>query len=353
MREGFYVRERNYSFDFLKGLGCIGIICIHSAVFIGVIKDINFIINTLARFAVPIFFTVSGYFFFKNIKKEGYFKKYIVKLIKIYVFSLIAYLGMDLIFRGTAPGMPIFLSEINSGRINILEIIFIAFFIGGLSFSSYAMWYILSFIYGIIIIYFICRKDVSRIKWVLLISFTLNILGLFGTGQSYNVFFKYPSLTTRETLHFALFYLSLGSYIATQKEENPQKNYSIKYLGFSILFSILMLLERWILVYKFNATWGDYYIFTIPMIYYLFKFALNYRGFKKNNIFVKMGEKSLGIYLIHTIAISFVQMLSIKISPSAMNSILYNIILVPLVAFISYKLANISSRINKNKMTSE
>lgn len=343
--------ERNYSFDFLKGLGCIGVICIHSAVFIGVSKDINFIINTLARFAVPIFFMISGYFFFKNIKKEDYFKKYIVKLIMIYTFSLIAYSGIDLIFRGTVPRMPIFLSEINSGKINILEIIFIAFFIGGLSFSSYAMWYILSFIYGIVIIYFICRRDISRIKWVLLISFMLNILGLFGTGQSYNVFFKYPSLTTRETLHFALFYLSLGSYSAIQKEDS-QKNNSIKYLVFSILFSILMLLERWILVYKFNATWGDYYIFTIPMIYYLFKFALNYRGFKKNNMFVKMGEKSLSIYLIHTIVISFIQMLSIKISPSAMNSILYNVILVPLVSFISYKLASISIRINKNKITS-
>lgn len=51
-------RDRNQLLDFLKGLGCIGVIFIHIP-FPGVTGKI---ISKISQFAVPVFFMITGYY---------------------------------------------------------------------------------------------------------------------------------------------------------------------------------------------------------------------------------------------------------------------------------------------------
>jgi surface polysaccharide O-acyltransferase-like enzyme len=86
--------SRNYTIDLIKFFAMYFIVAIHTSPFkeiqIGVISgaNINFVINTFARFAVPFFFIVSGYFFgaknFKSNFTSNHFKKYIFNLLLLY-----------------------------------------------------------------------------------------------------------------------------------------------------------------------------------------------------------------------------------------------------------------------------
>lgn len=59
--------ERNYAIDFFKGLAIYFVVLIHTNPFTGARlfgiegERIDFVIDTVARFAVPLFFAVSGY----------------------------------------------------------------------------------------------------------------------------------------------------------------------------------------------------------------------------------------------------------------------------------------------------
>ena len=50
--------ERNITFDILKGVSCIAVVLIHY----GFKGSFGVAVNSLLRFAVPIFFGISGYY---------------------------------------------------------------------------------------------------------------------------------------------------------------------------------------------------------------------------------------------------------------------------------------------------
>jgi surface polysaccharide O-acyltransferase-like enzyme len=56
-------KQRTASFDAVKALAIFAVICIHTMPFRDRLPALGFAINDIARFAVPYFFVVSGYFF--------------------------------------------------------------------------------------------------------------------------------------------------------------------------------------------------------------------------------------------------------------------------------------------------
>ena len=75
--------QRNYFLNFLKGIGCIGVVFIH----IRFPDEFGKTIHKLAQFAVPVFFMISGFYAFSNNTEKLYRKARRIGLITLYAIS--------------------------------------------------------------------------------------------------------------------------------------------------------------------------------------------------------------------------------------------------------------------------
>ena len=103
----FLVMKRNYSVDVLRLIGAFAVIVIH----IGFTRaPWEAQIRLLARFAVPFFFLVSGYFFEKKWKTDGQnaFASTILNLLSIYLVANLVYLPVN-IATALSKGSPVVL----------------------------------------------------------------------------------------------------------------------------------------------------------------------------------------------------------------------------------------------------
>lgn len=86
--------ERNYAIDFIKFFAILAVVIIHT--FPSDHQLGYFIFDNFSRFAVPFFFASSGYLFglkvINNPKSVVYFKRYLMKILKIYVCWLMFYI---------------------------------------------------------------------------------------------------------------------------------------------------------------------------------------------------------------------------------------------------------------------
>jgi peptidoglycan/LPS O-acetylase OafA/YrhL len=336
--------ERNTAFDYTKFFAIVFVICIHANPFEGVDyplvngEMINFVIETIARFAVPFFFIVSGYLFTQKILSESgksaYFQKYITKLAKIFiVWSIIYFLydagqnALKAYISGESMKEKVGTAWSNTFTLETL------FFRG--SDTAYQLWYLTALIWSIVILYIFIRWQ--KVNLLLIAALILNIIGLF--GQSYSIFYEL-NINTRETLFFGLCYTSLGSFVALYRYKIFQllSKIQIRYFLFSVvLFTMLQIIEGLYFVEYLGAKAGDYYFSTIPLIISLFLLTLKVPQFGKKSLLTSIGTKTLGIYVIHTMVISIINnLVGLFNIEFIRQTIIYHIILIPSIIIISY-----------------
>jgi surface polysaccharide O-acyltransferase-like enzyme len=99
--------ERNYAIDYFKFWAILFVVCIHTSPFSGAMvlgidgKYINFLIDTFSRFGVPFFFVVSGFLFGQkflySVNTKEYFNKYIIKIVKLFIYWFLFYVMYGLV----------------------------------------------------------------------------------------------------------------------------------------------------------------------------------------------------------------------------------------------------------------
>ena len=260
--------RKNYdAIDIVKFIMAIIVILVHTYPFYYYNETLGFISsNVIGRLVIPFYFTVSGYLFYKGLKKgqDKYYKNYIKKLIKLYIKWSLILLPFGLLFISKY-------TEINI--ITIVGYTIIGIFYSG---TYYHLWYMIALILSIIIVYYLSKK--LNIKYILLIGFILQIIGLtetyFGLFSNtmlsgilesyYNTFY-----TSRNFLFFALFYVSLGCYIYEY-----QRN--IKYLFSKCIILLIVLVSEGFIVKHYQVAL-DYnmYITNILLTYYFVNYLLN------------------------------------------------------------------------------
>ncbi|TMU84082.1 acyltransferase [Bacillus sp. BHET2] len=334
--------KRNYAIDYIKFFAIFAVILIHTQPFeearvLGVDGHyIDFAIDTLARFAVPFFFVSSGYLFGKKISinnnESVYFSGYIYKLMKIFICWFLFYLIYDLLIKTKFQSFNIYsFDEVMNyfkGNIN-LEV----FFYGAS--SGYQLWYLVALIWSVFILFIFI--NLKKLNILLLVSFILNIIGLF--SQSYSGIFNLP-VSTRDGVFFGLFYTTLGCFFAYNKTEimkkiNKQK--ASRFLAAFIIFSVLQIVERLVTVFILDGKIGDYFIFTVPTTISLFLYVMSKPELGKKSILTNIGKNSIGIYVIHVFFIKFINLMIDVLGVSSINeTIIWNIILSPAILIISY-----------------
>jgi peptidoglycan/LPS O-acetylase OafA/YrhL len=322
--------ERIYSIDYIKFFAIFAVVVIHTFPLDG--KTGYFIIDDLARFAVPFFFVASGYFFAqKMIQKNSsfsYFKKYILKLIKIYISWLIFYTVYDILF------IYIDGNDINQRLNNYFQdFTFMNLIYYGKGTSGYQLWFLTALIWSIICIFLFLK--LKQIYILFFASLILNIFGLF--GQGYTMFFELP-VRTRDAAFFGLFYTALGFLFASDSRLKKLRKISgLTYLGLAFIFFFLQAMEGYILDKVLKGSHGEYFFTTIFLTAFLFFFALNNKEIGRSFFITKVGRNALGIYIIHVFFLSvFNKVIKYTDLQYLSENILWNIFYTVFLFFISY-----------------
>ncbi|RSD26844.1 acyltransferase [Mesobacillus subterraneus] len=337
--------ERNFAIDFIKFFAILAVVIIHT--FPGNDQPGYFVLDNLSRFAVPFFFTASGYLFSLKVRNNpqsfSYFKKYITKILKIYVSWLAFYFIYDvarIMLINENPPAELSKYMENMTALNLLYY--------GQGTSGYQLWFVNSLVWSIAIIYLFYR--LKRVSLLLVIAFCFNLLGLF--GQSYSIFDELPVSTTRAALYVSLFYTVMGFWLASVQTWRKYKGRVYFYL--LCFFTILQISEGFWLVKGLDARHGEYFFSTIFLTLFLFLYALSNPNLGKGLLLNKIGGNSLRIYAIHVFFIDMVDLFFGKIGlGQSTHNLLLNLLdasLVFVLSYLSYQLLQkIKGSLKKNR----
>lgn len=299
------------SLDLTKWICALMVVIIHANPFQDTLILSFYVKDVLARVAVPMFFAISGYLFFKKITFENrkiarnsdnikYLLRYVKHLSLIYLFASVFYLLYRLQHW----------YSIGWWGISALKDYLSDFLLSG---SEYHLWYILASIYGIVLFYIILlfiRIDVMKhlciVCWVIeCMLYSYSWIGIDNI-DILNCLTSHFSVCF-DAVFRAIPLMAVGLFCAQKpKTENCNRwlFYSvIAFLGWTIEASCL---------YFLTPNDGKYsYIFFTPLFTY---FMLNYLlsvNFKFVNPGIPklMRDTSLIIYIIHPMVIYLLDIL--------------------------------------------
>ena len=200
------------SIDFLKLIGSIMIFIMHLGVF-------GSVWSYFSRWAVPFFFIVSSFFYFS--KSEKNYKKYVARIVSLYVCWLLINLPSIFYYKIYCVGG---LYQINTWLNFIKNILLSSTFTGS--------WYLLASIWGIGIIQFLSKKLST---WLcLLVVFPIQLIcissSLYFGLLPLNIANVFDYLLFPLNIFGGIFYIAVGKIIA-------EKRTSIKSIPFVYLIA--------------------------------------------------------------------------------------------------------------------
>ena len=298
--------KENATLYFFQGIACILVVLIHIP-FPGTVG--TFFVS-LARFAVPLFYMISGYTLYRYIEGNKYKSKVADRIKKNSIVTgtaLLAYLFVDIakcILQHES------ISEYLSDMVEI-ENILLFLIVGIIPISSgKVLWFIYGLVYVYVIMYVIPpqKKHVYRnavISSVIMVLFSMAKV----------IFTAYPVTLAGINLSEYWIYgnwavigftsVTIGIAIAKFVEEYPEK---IKTLCFySPIIGFLCIVINFIVCFKLDLKYGMYLSYTIfTLILDLLIFVISANDFMSHgNPIVIFGKKhSRNVYLWHPIFVS-------------------------------------------------
>ncbi|MCC5468188.1 acyltransferase [Pelosinus baikalensis] len=327
--------KRNQSIELLRLISIFFIVIIHStfAAHSGIARD-AIAMDALARFAVPIFFMITGYFILQPNYTRIKFKKQIIKLTKYYIFYEFIYILYYFIIALLENKLPTFESDfITNMKYILIDPKF-----------GFQLWYLINIIWALMIIYIF--NYFNKLKILFIISIILNLIGVFISNLSMQLFHTIlPIYMTRNFLLLGLFYIILGTYIRKVDINKIKFNNNI-ILAFSIFMCLSQVVERYLWRILFNSTFEEYFITTIFASISIFIFTL--KSNVNNKIIEKISSYSMPIYFLHILVIDILGSLSFHILHININVIranwVGNITFVIVVCIFSCILYDISKK---------
>lgn len=328
--------ERMNAMDSARFLAILFVVIIHAQPFmrvsaLGVDMDaLGKALNVSARFAVPFFFMASGFLFYRKQggdDAQGYIKRYVLRLLKLYVVWMAVYLCWDVLsgaLRALNGDMPLGEAMRKAlGRYTSPLRIY---------YGPYHLWFLISLAYSALALFLSVR--LKKIGLLLAGSFAAYIAGLF--GQSYAVFFEIP-LQTRDAFFLGIFFMTLGYSVAEKADAGKIPRRPALYLSLFVVFAVLQIVEYEILSRWRAAPVGDYFIATVPACLFLLLGIASRPDRGEITLTGKIGRGAIGIYLIHPLVIQAANLaLNMIQKPEIRYTVAWALSFTPLVFLISY-----------------
>lgn len=305
--------------DYAKVICAILVVCIHTGPLLSVNEEMNFfLVQVLARMAVPFFFLSSAFFFFKKLdysisledeQNKNKLKVYITHLLKMYLFWSLVYFSIQLV-----------LWFVNGFSIHAILLYVRDFIFRG---SYYHLWFLPALMFAMIFIYVLLSA--LKEEKVILIAFILYIVGMFINVYG-DIFLGIPIIgsilniyltlfaTSRNGLFFGSIFVILG-YICARKK--IRLNNTSVYACCIASFILLVLEVYFIRKVGVMNDLTCMYVFLLPFIFFLFQITLQFKSKEKGSLLLRNGSTLL--YLIHCYFTFILQYVPIVNS----NSLLY------------------------------
>lgn len=222
--------------DLSKFILAIFVVAIHTHPFESIQNpEFKLIWFTLLNLAVPYFFIASGFFLFIKLSNHADFssrlkvvKTYTIRIIKLYIYWTILFL-------------PITIWDLANNQLPISKdavSFFRGFLLIGENFYSWPLWYLLSMIISLIIIYFLMLKKV-KLQTIFIISVILFIIAVTVNQlislESFNpILISVKDIISKSfgtaRLFTGMVYIMIGAMFATQKIRFTNLHYLIAIL---------------------------------------------------------------------------------------------------------------------------
>lgn len=297
-------RQTTDSIDIAKFISSFLVVGIHTNLFISVSQSFNnYFINAFCRLAVYFYFIASAYFFFSGLKFNNgkiakdqenlqRLKKYTIRISLLYlIWSAIYFVWYAL-------------GGLQEGWLSIFDIAWYGIN-AVLSSSYYHLWFLISLIYAIPIMYFALRH--IKAKHLIIVSMCLYVIGLvygsysFAFGNHLPLIGVWKAISNRWPRIITVIFNVIPICSIVLINPKVLKNKIVVYLA-SLLFIILFSLEFVFINHLSPSTVSSYLVLTIPATTLLFYAIKNTKAKTK---YSKMFRKlSTLIYCIHPLCIS-------------------------------------------------
>lgn len=274
--------KKNTTLELFKLIAAYAVVFIH-VMFSG---DFGIAADTLARFAVPLFFLTSGFFSY-GIAPEKIIKraKHIFRLILISSICCFLFEILLLVINGNTSEITAYLSQ----YYNVLMILRLLVF--NKPVSSGHLWYLWAILYVYVIFYFITKRGVKE-KTVFRISFVLLPLHLL-LGEGLSAFgVALPNMIIRNFAFMGFPLFGLGLFVRKHQDKIRRiPNYAL------IPAVIIGIAEP--LAARFWFGKSELYIGSLFILFAIVVIFLKYPDLKHTYIVDKLVGCSTYIYIFH------------------------------------------------------
>ena len=324
--------NRENNLDLLRIISCIFVVIIHvSGIWIehANIQNYSFFVsvNTLAKFAVPVFFMLSGHFNIENAKNENlhyFYNKTIRKiLIPTFIFTLF-YIFVKIVESLLTKNYKTLFYDIVTGNIG-------------------ALW----FLYALIPIYFLVpliiktKNRIGENKFVLFSSLYFIFSILFALSSKY-----YTSFNLGNAINYLGFFL-IGSCITRVKLKSMISKIFV-FIGI-LFFGILNIYI--ILTFQKLTSFGLSNNFLPINVCYSILIFILFNNLKFNYDLKLISSNTFNIYLIHPFFVSIIKILSFTIFIDNTYNYLYFLLILFIIILLSFSFSivynNVYNYLNK------
>lgn len=274
-------KEYNYCMDFLKGIACIFVVFIHVK-FPG---SFGQAVQAVARFAVPFFFMVSGYYCYRKdyhgVMSAKGVKRKVIHIAKITLYASLFYLAFVLIQQALFHNQDLTISK---GQVFFWLVLNHPSIIAGQYWFLFALLYAYIF-YGVLE-YFNLRRFAYVLAVILFVVYICLAQGAHVAG------FCIDRLYYRNWLVEAFPYFMLGHWIHENEERIDISNKAL--LSLLFVATILCCVERWVMGRNFGVN-----ICSIPQVFALFLYGVKNPNRHKGVIQLLGRDCSMLVYIIH------------------------------------------------------
>lgn len=341
-------RELNYV-DVMKFVFAFLIVALHKNPLTSINLDANFfIVNYIARLAVPFYFIASGYFLFRKTNyKEFDFTvilKYAWRIYKLYLIWTVIYM------------YPIIKNQILINQNGIIHgiLVWIRDFI--FSGSYFHLWYLNATVFAVLLVGISIKKKM-KVRNIIILASVFYGIGLFEQAyfglilplEKYTCIWSFFEVlqkiivTTRNGLFEGFLFISLGMLFAYK----PIKLKKKKAIGLFIISMILFFIEV-IIIKKLGWFRGkDMYIFLVPTSFLLFHITLQIE-LKENSIYKELRKIGSLIFYLHMwgaiVVGKIMNCIGVAIGMEFNNSLIRYIIIVLLTSCMAVSIRYLSNK---------
>jgi len=276
-------RSRNKSLDILKLISSYVVVFIHFS-FSGVTGDI---VDSLARFAVPVFFMISGYFAYGTSAEKLISK--MKNIIKIYFWGAVLYICFYGILKLCDVGIK---GAIWYCILYFNPMIIFKFIVFNVPRSSEHLWFLVALIYVYVLQYFVVKMKIKECIYLWSGVILLAIHLLLGVGLS-SVGIVISPCVIRNFLFMGYPFFCIGMLMRKNEDLVHKK---ITYIR-AIILILIGMIET--VISYFICGKNELFIGSVLVAVALFTISLKTKNMQINENVVKVSQASTGIYIIH------------------------------------------------------